>query len=958
MMKNWFLMVIALCAFINTSQAQGNRIEVSGNVLDNADHSPVIQATIQLLSPTDQKMIVGNVSDTKGHFTLNAKPGKYLLKVSFVGYKAIERELTLSRNKPTVNLGNLLLKSDAILLEGATVVAQAAEVTAKGDTLEYNSSAFRVPEGSSLEALVKKLPGAQVDENGKITINGKEVKKIMVDGKEFFANDPNIAMKNLPVDIIDRIKAYDKQSDLARVTGIDDGEEETVLDLRVKKGMNQGWFGNINLGVGNKNRYGGKMMLNRFYEANQFTIMGSANNVNDNGFDGVGPRWWQPNGLNANKNIGFNFATKSEKLETGGSVNFNYKDADISQKSASESFVTTQISSFGRALAAQRNKNMNVNGDLRFEWTPDTLTNILFRPQFSYGNTKNTSINNSYTFSDDPLVSIDQLISGVQPNASIYINQFTNSTYQKQKNYSLGGNIQINRQLGKRKGRNITFRGNYNYSRNDQDNLSSSDGIYFQKKILNSLGVLEDSTSYIRRYNTIPTRNTDYSTRLMYSEPLGKQWFLQMSYNFQYRRSQTDNQAFNIQDRSWNVFDPVPPMSSMLRDSTLSKFAKYDYYNHRIDLQLRWITEVLRLNAGLSFQPQNTRLSYKRNKLDTITRRSVFNFTPTFDLRYTFSKTSQLRINYRGRTSQPSMTDLLDITDNTNPMYIRKGNPGLKPTFTNEFNAFYNTFDPEKQRGIMTNLRFQNSTNSVTSRTSYDPQTGARITQPDNINGNWNAFGMFGTNTALRDKRFTINTFTMGNYNNIMSYVTDKGLADAQKNRTNQLGLIQRLRGTFRNDWLELSLNGGITYSHSTNQLQPNNNMDTYQFSYGGSTNINLPWNMTISTDLTESSRRGYTDPQMNRNELVWNAQIAQNFLKGNAATVSIQFYDILKSQSNISRAISAAMRQDTEYNSIFNYCMVHFIYRLNLFGKGVRPPMDNDGHGFGGPRGRFRGRG
>ena len=254
----------------------------------------------------------------------------------------------------------------------------------------------------------------------------------------------------------------------------------------------------------------------------------------------------------------------------------------------------------------------------------------------------------------------------------------------------------------------------------------------------------------------------------------------------------------------------------------------------------------------------------------------------------------------------------------------------------------------------MTHFSFQNVMNDISNRRTYDETTGGYRTMPENISGNWNLFGVLGTNTALKNKKYTINTFTMARYNNIVSYMSaGETLADTDKNKTRQLVMSERLRGTYRNDWWEISLNGSLTYNHSRNSFQEQSNMDTYQFSYGASTNVRLPWNMSIATDISQNSRRGYTDASMNRNELLWNAQISQDFLKSNAATVSVQFYDILRQQSNISRAITAAMRQDTEYNAIYSYCMVHFIYRLNLFGgKGNRPPMGSGGFGPGGHRG------
>ncbi len=946
------ILLMSLTVISALAQSSSRKVTVSGTVLDGDDKSPVIQATVQLLSPKDSSMVAGNVTNIDGQFSLAARPGKYILKISFVGYSPVMEPLTLASNRQRTNVGKIELHSDAIMLEGAVIVAQAPEVTASEDTLVYTSSAYRVPEGSALEELVKKLPGAEVDENGTITINGKEVKKIMIDGKEFFADDPNIAMKNLPVNIIDKIRAYDKKSDMARVTGIDDGEEETVLDLTVKPGMNHGWFGNADVAAGTEDRYSGKLMVNRFWGDNQFTVIGSMNNVNDNGFPGGGGggRWGGQNGLNAIKMGGFNFATKNEKLETGGSVNFNYKDADIQSKTNSETFVSSETSSFKNALTANRNKTTNLTADFRIEWKPDSLTTLLVRPRLKYGKTNNSSDSKSYTFNADPEIDTDELVNAddltsLVPEEKI-VNTIIQNSLSKGDDITAGGSLMFNRRLGKT-GRNINFRGSYNYTNSESEQFSASETEYFQKNP-------EERLEILNRYITTPTQSYNYSLRFTYSEPIFKGGFLQFSYNFQYNKSKTDNSTYDMPN-DWEIADGYLSNVAVFNPD-LSKTAEYDYYNHQADVQLRWIREKMQLNVGGSFQPQNTKLSYKQGELDTTVVRKVFNFTPTLDFRYNFSKTSQLRVNYRGRSSQPSMTDMLPIEDDTDPLNIRRGNPGLKPSFTNSLMVFYNTFNAEKQRGVMTHLRFQNVLNSISNRRQYNEETGGYITMPENISGNWNLFGILGTNTALKNKKYTVNTFTMARFNNIASYISDEELmAQTDKNQTRQLTLSERLRGTYRSDWWEFSLNGSLNYTRTRNNFQTENNMDTYQFSYGASTNVNLPWNMAISTDISQNSRRGYADASMNRDELIWNAQISQNFLKGNAATVSIQFYDILRNQSNVSRTISAAMRQDTEYNAIYSYCMVHFIYRLNLFGGkgGARPGMGpGSPGGFGGPGG------
>ena len=309
-----------------------------------------------------------------------------------------------------------------------------------------------------------------------------------------------------------------------------------------------------------------------------------------------------------------------------------------------------------------------------------------------------------------------------------------------------------------------------------------------------------------------------------------------------------------------------------------------------------------------------------------------------------------MRFNYRGRTGQPSMENLLPIVDNSNPLNIRVGNPGLKPSFTHSMRLFYNTYNAELQRGIMTHASFSATQNSISNSTEYNEQTGGRTTTPKNINGNWSAFGMFGFNTALKNKKYTINSFSNINYQNNVAYLYNQETKVDDKNTTTGLTLSERLNGAYRNDWFEFGLNGSISYTAERNKLRPDNNQEPYTFSYGANTQLMAPWNMTFTTNIANQSRRGYTDSSMNRNELIWNAQLSQTFLKG-AATISFEMYDILKQQSNISRSLTADGRSVSEYNGVNSYCMVHFIYRLNIFGnKAAREKMGRGG--FGGPGG------
>ena len=959
------LLATALSAF-----SQTKNITVSGRVVEDTNE-PAVQATIQLLSLPDSAYAAGVATTGNGYFTLpKVNAGKYVLKVSYIeldvpinatlqvsyiGFKNKFIPLHLYANVLNKNVGTVTLETDAIMLAEAVITAEAPQVQVVEDTLMYNSTAYRTPEGAMLEELVKKLPGAEIDDDGNVKINGKELKKIMVDGKEFFGGDVKTGLKNLPVDMIDKLKTYDKKSDLARITGIDDGEEETVLDLTVKKGMNRGWFGNADVAYGTEDRYMARMMVNHFVDKTQFSLIGSANNVNDQGFSGGGggPRWRRNNGLVATKTLGANFATETSKLEVGGSARYNYRGADIISTNSSERFLQNG-NSYSNSNSVNRNKNIDFNADFRLEWKPDSMTNIIFRPNFSYGKTNNASGSESGTFNIDPyslvanpndFLNFDQMTD--DPLEDIRVNATNDASLSKSKSISTAATLQLNRKLNDR-GRNVTFRGRFGYGDNDNDQYTQSETRYYQ--ILNALG--GDSILYRNQYITTPTRNYNYSAQITYSEPIARATFLQFSYQFQYKYSESDKTTFDMLSfPEWDINGPLPAGYETHPVDSLGKYAEYRYYNHDASVSLRFIREKYQLSAGMSFQPQHSVLSYKRGDYMIDTTRNVFNFAPNIDFRYRFSKVSQLRFMYRGRSSQPSMENLLPIADNSNPLNIKVGNPGLKPAFTHNMRLFYNTYNAELQRGMMTHVSFSTTQNSISNSTIYNEQTGGRTTTPKNINGNWNAFGMFGFNTALKNKKFTINSFSNINYANNVAFLYNKDTKVDDKNTTTGLTLSERLNGAYRNDWFEFGLNGSISYTAERSKLRPENNQEPYTFSYGALTNITMPWKMTLSTNITNQSRRGYTDSSMNRNELIWNAQLSQSFLKG-AATVSFEMYDILKQQSNISRSLTADARSVSSYNGINSYCMLHFIYRLNIFGsKAARESMQGR-RGFGGPGG------
>ena len=1011
MKKTLLAILLTLCAAA-TALAQERKI--SGTLLDKESKEPVMQATIQLLKAKDSVYVAGAVTNEDGLFSLTApENGKYIIKISNIGYKGIVRNLTISEDKDFA-FGKVNMETDAVMLKEVIANGVAAKVVVKEDTFVYNAAAYRTPEGSVIEELVKRLPGAQIDDAGKITINGKEVKKIMVDGKEFMTGDTETALKNLPTAIVDKVKAYQEKSDLAKMTGIDDGEENTVLDFNIKKGMNKGTMLNTDLAAGTHSRYAERLMGAYMKDNSRLMIFANANNTGDRGFSTGGRGGGGGgNGLMSSKMLGLNYNYEiKNKLRADFSVRWNNRGNDNVTTTASENFIST-VGSFsnGRSQSYSRSNSWNFNG--RLEWKPDTLTTIQVRPSLSTSSNDSRSWSTNGSFNQDPYNTANpytgayvtdpldaasmaelnealyqyskeqQALDPTRALDSILVNRRQN----KSLSYGTSTNFNIQATVSRRlsnNGRNITVQARYANNSSDNESLSTQSVTLFRPST-------EDSLYYRNRYNVTPNKNWNYRLTATYSEPIALATFLQLRYQYQYQNRKSDRQThdFSEQPMFGNGITPVfrdfasylnpfvnetTPLSSYL-DTDQSRFSEYDNYIHEVELALRRTTNNYNLSFGLMLQPQTSELHYKHLGLDTITRRTVSNFTPTFDFRYRFNKQKSLRLNYRGSTDQPSMTDLMPITDTTDPLNITMGNPDLKPSFTNRFFLEYNNYIQHRQNAIMAFINFQTTRNSVSSMVRYNQATGGRTTQPMNINGNWNVRSAFMYNTSLDTVGiWSANSFTNITYDNRVSYVNLHRSAEPDKNYTRTTGLSERLGFSYRNSWLEVELNGNVTYSISRNKLQPNANLDTWDFNYGTDITVNMPWSMSFSTGAHMQSRRGYSDASMNTDEFVWNAQLSQSLLKGKPLTISLQLYDILQQKSSFSRMISATQRSDVYYNSINSYAMFHVIYRFNAFGgKAARMqqrggsdapqgPPTGEGRGrggnFGGGRGGFGGGG
>jgi hypothetical protein len=446
-------------------------------------------ATVKIFNDRDS-LVTGDITSDKGQFVLpNIRAGKYTIKVSYIGYKEQIFGITLPERSGNFKVNDIMMRENVTVMKEAVIEGKLPELTVVDDTVMYNADAFKLEDGAMVEELIKKLPGIVEDENGGYTFNGKTISQILVDGKEFFGNNRNMVLQNLPAEIVDKVKAYDKKSDRARITGIDDGEERTVLDLAIKKNRKRGFFGNVDGAYGTKERYNGRLNFNRFIGDQKFSVIGNGNNSNGDG-------------MTDNQRVGATMNWQNKVVELNGSVNGNFSQQSRESRSNSQNF-EIKNSAYTNSHNWSSGNNKNFEFQYRVEWKPDSTWNILFRPEFSYGKNRNSNDSESAAFSDDPYVyTQDPLADYAQISKIIGVNHRRGSSVSSSHNVNASASVQVNKRLGK-PGRNITLnlRGGYGNSNGESTNYSLTD--YYQ--ILAQDG--GDSIYHKVQYNQNPQKN-------------------------------------------------------------------------------------------------------------------------------------------------------------------------------------------------------------------------------------------------------------------------------------------------------------------------------------------------------------------------------------------------------------------------------------------------------------------
>ena len=892
---------------------------VRGRVTESSTAEPLISASVRLLAARDSVAVKGAVTNASGDFSLpDIKAGKYILEVSYVGFEPVYKPVAVTG--ANVNAGTIALSENSIMLRETTVIGIKTPITVKEDTVEFNADTYKTQPNAVVEDLLKRLPGVEVGSDGSITANGQTVSKILIDGKEFFSDDPTVASRNLPVDMVDKLQVVQRKSDLARLTGVDDGEDETVINLTVKKGMNNGWFGTVEMGGGTDDRYKGSFNINRFWNGNQITFIGGANNVNDLGFtDGTAGRFRRfggTNGITKSQAFGINFNVgNGEKLRLGGDVMYSRSDRDTRQSSDRQNLFADSTSYYSSGKRS-RDIGNNLRADFRLLWQPDSFNTVDFRPNFSYNHSNSWSVDSALTSAGDA--------------ARTEVTRSRNRDNSRGNSWEFGGRFIYNHKFRSHPGRAFSTFINYRFSDVRERSTSYSWNKFF---------LVGDSIDLRDQYADNHTWSNNITGRLSWTEPLGdasRGNFLTLSYRIQYRWNNADKLTYDHPVTFPDGWDGLPVIApDLVFSDDLSNSFRNTYFSQEVRAGFKHVSRTHTIDVGAAVVPQRSKSTDLINSARNIPERWVWNYAPYLRYRWKQGKTRSLNIDYNGRSSQPTMAQLQPVPDMSNPLNIVIGNPDLDPTFTHNLRFRYSDFNSESQRSVMAMVFANLQQNAIVSRSTFDPVTGGQTTTYTNVNGVWNIRAMNMVSFPFRNKAWTFNNHAMVYYSRTV------GFNNGNRNVSGSFNFNIGPALAFRPDNLELEIRP--TYSLQTvhNSLQSGSNRTVH--SYGGMFNgtYYAPFGIVLNTDLRYSATAGYSQGY-DEKIWMWNAGISYQMLRGRNLTLSLKAYDLLRQNSSVRRTISANYIDDVRTNSLGQYFMVSLTYKFTTFAAGEQPADRN----------------
>ena len=977
------LFLVGAVAYAQTS------FSVSLKLIDEQSGEPVGFATVSLSVKGESKASKYVLSDSEGKAELTkVKKNTYILKAELMGYKEYQKEIAVEKD---LNLGELKMKVDTKVLDAASVSAVGNPIIVKKDTIEYNASSFKTSDNDMLEDLLKKLPGIEVSSDGTVTANGETINKITIDGKTFFLDDPQLATKNLPANIVEKVKVVERKSEQARFTGIDDGQQETIIDLSIYKGMMNGWFGNVMAGGGHdvpdkgyyteENtfwedgwRYQGAGILGNFKENSQISIIVNANNTNNRGFNdlaggmmrgmmgggggmgrmgggmmGGAGMFGSGNGITSSWMGGLNGAWDlfGDGMELSGNYLYNGSNNYVEETSSKTTFMENGSRLLNDNNGYSTNGSQGHRFGIRLDHKFSESASLLFEPQINFGSGSYTQHSD---FSTRTAMGADTT--------------FTNSGFSDNlgdnQNWTASGRLLYRQRLGKA-GRTLSAQLNYNFSNNEMvgfnQSLTSTD--------LNADGHYENEIVN-QRYDQL-SKGSSLTGRVVYTEPLTQNLFLEANYEYAWNKNVSGKDTYNsgLNDILDGALIYNPEGESY--DATYSSSILNRYINQRAGVSFTWQTDKINAQLGAQVNPTNTHNETNGETYDE----KVVNWSPAARIRYSITDNMQLTFNYDGRSSQPSTSQLMPVPDNTDPLNVSLGNPNLTSYFNHNIRAMYRFTDMRTFTSLNASINGGMVQDAITNAQWYD-KSGAQYSIPVNGPGTGNVNAMIMANAPIAKSGFSIMTNTNARYNHSTSYIgsgaldTDKyydaanadfnytlfnqDYADLSKtddfvtNKIRTMSISEMLRLTYRTDVLELVAGARTNVSKSWYTMESANTKATWNNNASFSVNWTLPFGMNLISDLNYNWYYGYTTEQ--KPEFILNAEITQLVLN-NKATIALRAYDILNQAKNLMVTDASNYHQEVRNNTLGRYVVVSFTYRFGTFNN-----RRGGGPRGGGPRG------
>lgn len=897
------------------------RVDVTGKTLvvsNNGEGQEVLPYTnILVLEAGDSTLVKGVMSDAGGNFRLSfhaKKESPYLLKVSYIGMKPEFRALNTGKTK--IHVGNIVL-TEGLELSEVVVTAPIKEVELVGDTTVINADAYRIPEGSNLEELVKKIPGLEYDRQNKTLVyNGLPIAEINVNGEAFFAGNHALALENLPADLVSRIKVYDKRSEMEKFMGIKTGEENYVLDLQTKKEFNGTLMTSVAAGKGNNKKKEAELISNFFKTGGEnLSVIAKSGNRN----------MTSANKDNRQDNVAVNFLKKfGKKIHLNGNVMYSNAINGNEGTSYYEQYLKTG-NRYRYATSDRHNTNRMASTMLSMKWNIDKMTLLNLSGSFSAMKGTNGSDSRQATYNENPELDITAPFNGEengQTENDIRVNGIRMNSRSTSANRQYFLNADLTRRLNE-KGSSLGLTMQYSEGRGKNEAFSVSSTTYYQ--LQDEWG--NDSVLYRNQYYDSPNRNRKFSLGLILTQPLHKSLRAQLSYKFRRENQNNDRNTYDL-SRFFDGTDDEPLYTlpegyEAAYTDSLSNRSRSHTTAHEVALHLNYTDRTWEINAGLSVVPERQSLDQKTGRMQADTLRTSVNYYPAVTVLWHKKKT-RVQLSYEGDTKQPGLTELLTLTDNSDPLNITRGNPSLRPSY----NQRVRLEARDTKIGLNGDMTWANTVNSVTRAVTYNTQTGGIESYPVNVNGNWNARATVRYQKHIK-RRFSVTARTGASFSQNVSLINEGQQEMPERSTTHNTTLNANLRFGYQPQWGGFDLTGDWRFRHSTNLLRETGDY-TRDYRLGVNAYADLPGGIQLRSDVDYSFRNGTNITPGEDDQVVWNASLSWRFLKQKKAELSFYWADILSQKKNFTRSVSSSGLSERHTQQIGSWFMLSFKYRFN----------------------------